>query len=38
MYGNSERHGIYVARWKDSQMNSGFDARLVLEQRGASDV
>lgn len=37
MQNRSGYHGKYVARWKNSQMNSGFDARLVLEQRQRGD-
>lgn len=35
MANRSGYHGKYVARWKNGQMNSGFDARLVLEERQA---
>jgi hypothetical protein len=36
---NSEpSHGQYVARWKNGEVNTGYDARLVLEQRLAGDA
>jgi hypothetical protein len=39
MQNRSGYHGKYVARWNNRKMNSGFDARLVLEQRqGVHDV
>jgi len=30
-------HGKYRAAWKNGQNTSGFDARLVLEERLAGD-